>query len=112
MNSFYNLSDKVLWKMNKKLFNDLENLKIKECLDQALISKNNYVFNFEREIPSNQKQFWDDRNKKWISILEENLFDKKYKILFVKVGIGHLDYSNGLIMLLKNKGYQLTPITF
>ena len=72
----------------------------------------NLLFLFEKEIPANQKQFWDDRNIRWIGIIDEILAKNKYKNIFIRVGIGHLNYSKGLIMLLKNKGYQLTPVIF
>lgn len=111
MNNFYNYSDEVLWGINRKMIKKIEKIKTREC-NGISINKNNYVFDFEKEIPEKQKPFWDERNLKWISILDDILAKNQYKTIFIKVGIGHLDYSNGLIKLLQNKNFQLTPIIF
>lgn len=48
------------------------------------------------------------RNQKWIpkiiDILQEN------SNVFIAVGIGHLNFKNGLIEQLKNLGYKVTPV--
>lgn len=113
INNFYTYPEKQIWQLIKNNIKKLStNNNSGVCTDKALINKNNYVFDFEKEIPEKQNQVWDERNFKWISTLDDILVKNKYKSIFIKVGIGHLDYSNGLIMLLKKKGYQLNPITF
>ncbi len=49
----------------------------------------------------------DNRNKNWIPLLEKNLGEKSS---FIAVGAGHLGGKNGVINLLRAKGYKLTPI--
>jgi uncharacterized protein YbaP (TraB family) len=49
----------------------------------------------------------DDRNRAWIPKLETAF---KEKPTFVAVGAGHLGGKNGVIRLLRKKGYQVTPV--
>lgn len=113
INNFYTYPEKQIWQLIKNNIKKLStNNNSGVCTDKALINKNNYVFDFEKEIPEKQNQVWDERNFKWILTLDDILVNNEYKTIFIKVGIGHLDYSNGLIMLLKKKGYQLNPIIF
>lgn len=51
--------------------------------------------------------FLYDRNRKWIPKLITAMQDKK---CFVAVGAAHLFGEDGVIDLLRKKGYQLTPI--
>lgn len=50
----------------------------------------------------------DDRNEKWIAKIEQ-IASKKTS--FFAVGAGHLAGKNGLIKLLQNKGFTVTPIS-
>ena len=52
-------------------------------------------------------QLLDERNKNWVRILTKRLVDEQ---LFIAVGAGHLSGENGLLQLLKNEGYSLTPL--
>ena len=47
------------------------------------------------------------RNHKWIPRIESLINDKS---TFIAVGAGHLGGMTGLINLLRNKGYKLTPV--
>lgn len=49
----------------------------------------------------------DKRNQRWIPAIEKMIADKR---TFMAVGAGHLPGENGVIQLLQNKGYTLTPI--
>jgi uncharacterized protein YbaP (TraB family) len=49
----------------------------------------------------------DDRNKRWIPMIEKMISDKD---TFIAVGAGHLGGPNGVIRLLEARGYTLTPI--
>lgn len=49
----------------------------------------------------------DNRNVAWVSKLEEEMKAKK---LFIAVGAGHLGGEKGLVSLLREAGYQVTPI--
>jgi uncharacterized protein YbaP (TraB family) len=51
--------------------------------------------------------FLDDRNKKWISRMEERMDQKP---IFFAVGAGHLLGENGIINLLRNEGYSVVPV--
>jgi uncharacterized protein YbaP (TraB family) len=54
-----------------------------------------------------QATILDDRNERWIPMIEE--MAKKEK-LFIAVGAGHLGGPKGVIRLLEQKGYILTPV--
>jgi uncharacterized protein YbaP (TraB family) len=54
-----------------------------------------------------QATILDDRNERWIPMIEE--MAKKEK-LFIAVGAGHLGGPKGVIRLLEQKGYTLTPV--
>lgn len=49
----------------------------------------------------------DDRNRAWIPKLETAF---QTKPTFVAVGAGHLGGKNGVIRLLRKKGYKVTPV--
>lgn len=82
----------------------------KKLLDAYLSKDLNKLYeSIANEIPTKNFEniFVIDRNKKWINQIEEL---SKNKALFIAVGAGHLGSANGLIRLLRNKGYQLTPV--
>jgi hypothetical protein len=54
-----------------------------------------------------QMRLLDDRNVAWIPKLEVAF---KEKPTFVAVGAGHLGGKNGVIKLLRAKGYRVTPV--
>ena len=58
-------------------------------------------------ISEEQNKFLDDRNKNWIPKIVNEI--SKHKT-FIAVGAGHLDGHQGVIQLLINQGYTLTPI--
>ena len=49
----------------------------------------------------------DNRNISWIPVIEKNI---AAKASFIAVGAGHLGGKNGVVNLLRRKGYKLTPI--
>jgi uncharacterized protein YbaP (TraB family) len=49
----------------------------------------------------------DERNLMWLPKIESQI---KTGQCFIAVGLGHLEYKEGLINLLRKKGYKLTPI--
>lgn len=49
----------------------------------------------------------DNRNRNWIPVIQEILPNQS---LFIAVGAGHLNGEFGLIQLLRNEGYSLSPI--
>lgn len=54
-------------------------------------------------------EFLITRNKKWLPIINEKTTKKS---CFVAVGAGHLGGNSGLIQLLKQEGFSVTPILF
>jgi len=56
---------------------------------------------------SNSRAFLEDRNQKWIPLMENMM---KEKSVFFAVGAAHLAGSEGVIELLIKKGYTLNPI--
>lgn len=57
--------------------------------------------------PNFVENFLNKRNRQWISILEKQL---EKEATFVAVGAGHLPGENGVLNLLKLRGYSLKPI--
>lgn len=51
----------------------------------------------------------DNRNKRWIPMIEQKL---KTKSCFIAVGAGHLGGTNGLLPLLMQRGFTITPIFY
>ena len=58
-------------------------------------------------IGGKEVQLLDDRNNNWIPKIEKLIAKKR---TFIAVGAGHLAGDQGVIELLKKKGYTLTPI--
>lgn len=53
------------------------------------------------------KPFLDDRNKKWINTMSSMMTKDK---MFFAVGAGHLNGPNGVLQLLRDAGYTVSPI--
>ena len=54
-------------------------------------------------------EFIVQRNKKWLPIIVDK---SKSKSCFIAVGAGHLGGKDGLISLLHQAGFIVSPITF
>ena len=54
-----------------------------------------------------QTKMVDERNANWIPVIEKNI---AVTPSFIGVGAGHLGGKNGVISLLRARGYKLTPI--
>lgn len=61
------------------------------------------------ELGSSAEELLDKRNQNWIPKMEELM---KTKACFFAVGAGHLGGSNGVIELLRQKGYEVTPVRY
>jgi uncharacterized protein YbaP (TraB family) len=84
-------------------FNDLLTLYLKEDLNglyEAVTAESN-------EIPDFNQNFLVKRNTNWIPIIEKQI---SKKATFIAVGAAHLPGENGVIQLLKSKGYQVVPV--
>ncbi|MBI2259977.1 MAG: TraB/GumN family protein [Flavobacteriia bacterium] len=91
-------------KQNEELLRLQKNYK-----NQRLDSLSHIMFNQNNFSSQNEQLFLSARNKKWMPIIEKHLNENK---CFIAVGAGHLLGSDGLLQLLKEKGYQLTPVSF
>jgi uncharacterized protein YbaP (TraB family) len=65
------------------------------------------ITNSDGIIKAQNTRFIDDRNTKWIPLIESCIREKRS---FIAVGAGHLGGPNGVVRLLQRKGYTLTPI--
>lgn len=59
------------------------------------------------DMASSKEVFLEDRNKKWIPILEKAIHKNA---CFIAVGAAHLAANSGVINLLKQKGYKVEPL--
>ena len=57
--------------------------------------------------PNFVENFLNKRNRNWIPVIENQI---EIENTFIAVGAGHLPGENGILALLRNKGYSLTPI--
>ena len=62
----------------------------------------------DRELEKYTDDLLVNRNQKWISKLSEQM---KESACFIAVGSGHLAGEDGLITLLRNEGYELSPVS-
>ncbi|MFN5911535.1 MAG: TraB/GumN family protein [Bacteroidota bacterium] len=58
-------------------------------------------------VSEEQAAFLDDRNMDWIPKIEGVITEKR---AFIAVGAGHLGGPKGVIRLLRQKGYTITPV--
>jgi len=65
------------------------------------------MFKMSKELQEFEQLLLIDRNKKWIPRIEYMI---KEKSCFIAAGALHLEGENGLVALLKLKGYKLKPI--
>lgn len=54
------------------------------------------------------EEFYTKRNKEWMPKIEKILKDQP---AFIAIGISHLEGESGILNLLKEKGYTLTPLS-
>jgi uncharacterized protein len=82
-----------------------------DLVDVYLSGDIDKIYSLMKETSSEFKEFGtiliDDRNKKWAELIP--LMIKKSSC-FIAVGSGHLGGENGLIRLLKTKGYTVEPV--
>ena len=88
-----------------KLNNINKNIKHSHCKIEKKYRNKNYEYNFNEKM---EHPILAERNVNWMEKIP-NLIEE-YKKVFIAVGIAHLDYENGLLNLLKHKGYKVTPI--
>lgn len=75
--------------------------------DKAYLGQLSANLLLDKAAPSTIKDMTVRRNLWWIPQLEQKMQEGS---CFVAVGLGHLQYKEGLINLLRGKGYTLKPI--
>ncbi|PIE48547.1 MAG: TraB/GumN family protein [Flavobacteriales bacterium] len=87
----------------KELFDNMVSVYKSEQIDS--------LFNYTLSYFDNDKEMINNlllnRNKKWVEIIPKISKDKK--VLYA-VGAGHLGGKQGVIQLLRDKGYKVTPV--
>ncbi|WP_179353458.1 TraB/GumN family protein [Winogradskyella vidalii] len=88
---------------SQELYNKLLQYYLAEDIDGIYDFMDDYM----QDDTEGVKRFLDDRNNKWIPKIEAYSKDNS---VFYAVGCGHLGGEQGVINLLKNAGYTVTPI--
>ncbi|MGB4448223.1 MAG: TraB/GumN family protein [Cloacibacterium sp.] len=108
--------------LNSNIYKDYDENKLLKILEdkiQTLNSKEQNIncailqeyrtkkhnFNFSKE---SQQKMLTIRNKDWINTIDKSIQENKN--IFIFVGLYHLDFKDGLLELLKNRGYSVSPI--
>ena len=76
-------------------------------VSQNIDSLYSMITSEESVIAEEEDAFLNQRNIQWIPKIEELIQSKR---TFIAVGAGHLGGPNGVIRLLEQKGYTLTPV--
>jgi uncharacterized protein YbaP (TraB family) len=84
----------------KTKFEEMQQMYLEQNLDRL------YHLTKEESTPLN-RNFLENRNIDWIPKIENIMRDK---VVFIAVGAAHLAGPEGVIELLKKKGYQVLPI--
>jgi len=110
---FDNLEDSEMNEMvMETIRQDDENLKLaKDMMKMYQRQQIDSLFMLIQEeggtISEKQADFLDNRNRNWIPKIETLISEKKS---FIAVGAGHLGGPKGVIRLLEEKGYTVTPV--
>jgi uncharacterized protein YbaP (TraB family) len=84
-------------------FDEMLNLYLNEDLDGLY----KVVSEESDAIPEFNTNFLEVRNKNWIPVIEKNISANSF---FIAVGAAHLPGENGVIQLLRSKGYSVEPV--
>jgi uncharacterized protein YbaP (TraB family) len=76
-------------------------------IDQQSLTANLHLDSPSPAVRSTQALV-NERTLIWLAQIESHI---KTEPCFIAVGLGHLEYKQGLIGLLRQKGYKLTPVT-
>ena len=83
---------------------ELESIRRGEEVAEAI---RQYMLFTNGKLPDSMEKLLDERNAKWIPVIEKNI---ALTPSFIAVGAGHLGGKKGVLNLLRKKGYKLTPI--
>lgn len=103
--------EQVKWLMEMAKDGDKNNAMFAEMVDlytkQDLDGLQKYMTKFTVGMQSLEKDLLQNRNEKWIPIIEKN---SKEKPTFYAVGAAHLVGDKGVLNLLKQKGYTVSAV--
>jgi len=105
-NIFKNYSNKDLIDSIKKYIDILNRQKSEKCNYINDFFNGKFTYDFTRNYGAGESDA-KNRNLKWLDIITSNLNKKN---IFIIVGIDHLDTKDGLLELLKAKGYTINPV--
>ncbi len=88
----------------KSEYKKLEDAYLKGDLDKVF----EYSLHPTENNPVFIEEFYFKRNQEWLPKIEKMMHEKQ---AFVAVGVSHLEGEKGLLNLLKQQGYTLTPIS-
>jgi uncharacterized protein YbaP (TraB family) len=92
-------------------YSDVDSTSSVEIIEVFLTQDIDSIYRYTKtaggEMGNMEKDFLTDRNQNWIPQIRK--FIKRNKC-FIAVGAGHLGGPNGVIQLLRNEGYELTPV--
>jgi uncharacterized protein YbaP (TraB family) len=84
--------------------------KLPESLE-AYIEQQHQIENLGAVLPTQDKEIidfiWTFRNSQWLPLLKKVIDEGE---AFVAIGLGHLIGEKGLLNLLKQDGYKVTPL--
>ncbi len=80
---------------------------IKDYLAGNIVALNTMMTEDSPELKKYEDLFLTNRNKNWVPRIATMIAEKS---TFIAVGAGHLPGQNGLLQLLTNAGYTVTPI--
>ena len=75
--------------------------------DQNIDSLNIMIHEEGETLADKEDALLSNRNHKWIPKINKMIADKK---VFIAVGAGHLAGENGVLQLLRDEGYTVTPL--
>jgi hypothetical protein len=75
--------------------------------DVALLMKLMHDSKFDRETEGFEQELLDKRNKNWIPVIEKAAREKS---TFFAFGAGHLGGTNGVVSLMRQKGYSVKAV--
>jgi len=90
-------------KSKKTEYKNLEDAYVRGDLDKVF----EYSLHPTENNPIFIEEFYTKRNLEWLPKIEKMV---KSKPSFVAVGVSHLEGEKGLLNLLKQKGFSVTPI--
>lgn len=91
------------YKKSEQMFNDM----VAAYKEQDLAKLYDFIVKSDDVNSEFNENFIYKRNQKWIPLIEEKI---KERSCFIAVGAAHLPGNNGVLQLLKSRGYTITAV--